>query len=738
MAKNVVGAALTAALFLTGAVSAHAAKCATQEFTGQGTFVSGDICTFDGKNDIRSSCGFPLIGNPKEGHDVQVAWRSPETGFYTLSAADSSSVYALSAFRNASLSCSEVNPGFLGIMTNSFLGCTTNAAKELTNVYAAKGDALLVVAEAIRGTCGDFKLHATITSSCEGSAVDIGSVVGQKVVTDGTKNANPTVGLSCKSGNIFDTENSENLRDNIYKWTAPEAGTYTFNATTRGTGLTFAVLDGACPTASESNALHCQSVGGAGNASSTKTVADMTAGQVVYLVVKERNSNYSFEYDISITKDVCKLEDIGSVTGNPAYSGTYDGGSNNRGPACQSTPQSGYAPRFLLWTAPHSGTFDISTLRRAGDGRNAIEVRRGTCGGDAVFCSVEGAMGGQAGQHITASKGEQFVIVLSSTSGTAKVGVRINPIGCGDGVLTAGEECDFNDDANNWECGPTFSHGEASCSETCTLDTTGCFAECTNTSTCDDRPGAIRLCNEDGDCSYECDEGFADCDGDLLAPQGSDSNGCEVDLTDVKHCGACDQSCGETQTCGDVGLGIECQGETTCYVDADGDGYGAGAGTVVEGNCPAGSVPRDGDCDDDNATVNPGAVDFCNGVDDNCSGTVDEPGDDLCADVDNAVGTCDASGATPSCTFACKDGYEPLVAGDPNGGCKMKNKETEIPGGPGGPGDGGTPGENGGLPDDMTAGGGRLFGACSSVPASQAGWLALALAGAALVLRRRK
>jgi hypothetical protein len=46
--------------------------------------------------------------------------------------------------------------------------------------------------------------------------------------------------------------------------------------------------------------------------------------------------------------------------------------------------------------------------------------------------------------------------------------------------------------------------------------------------------------------------------------------------------------------------------------DADGDGYSV---------C-------DGDCDDGNALVNPGAFDFPNGLDDDCSGGVDDPFDD--------------------------------------------------------------------------------------------------------------
>lgn len=52
-------------------------------------------------------------------------------------------------------------------------------------------------------------------------------------------------------------------------------------------------------------------------------------------------------------------------------------------------------------------------------------------------------------------------------------------------------------------------------------------------------------------------------------------------------------------------------------VDGDGDGFGF-PGTVV---CPAGGAA---DCDDTDPAIHPGAVEVCNGVDDNCDGVTDE------------------------------------------------------------------------------------------------------------------
>ncbi|MFH1469818.1 MAG: MopE-related protein [Pseudomonadota bacterium] len=67
----------------------------------------------------------------------------------------------------------------------------------------------------------------------------------------------------------------------------------------------------------------------------------------------------------------------------------------------------------------------------------------------------------------------------------------------------------------------------------------------------------------------------------------------------------------------------------TLYQDLDRDGYGDPTITTEDcldasGNPPLGWAAIDGDCDDSNATIFPGFPEQCNGLDDNCDGTVDE------------------------------------------------------------------------------------------------------------------
>ena len=62
----------------------------------------------------------------------------------------------------------------------------------------------------------------------------------------------------------------------------------------------------------------------------------------------------------------------------------------------------------------------------------------------------------------------------------------------------------------------------------------------------------------------------------------------------------------------------------TYYRDADDDGFGDAGEPLVSCRAPAGYVSNDGDCNDDDATVHPGAIESCDGKDNDCDGDTDE------------------------------------------------------------------------------------------------------------------
>ena len=214
----------------------------------------------------------------------------------------------------------------------------------------------------------------------------------------------------------------------------------------------------------------------------------------------------------------------------------------------------------------------------------------------------------------------------------------------GDGVTTCGGDCDDADAAvfpgAPEDCDGLDDDCDLAIDEDFDGDGDGWFdpsnADCIATYPlldCDDAdaavgPGAAELCDGlDQDCDGAIDEDF-DLDGDGFVT--ADDDGCVANFTDL-DCddGAPDVNPDGVELCNAVD--DDCDGLVDEDFDADGDGAFDAANTA----CAAfyGSAA---DCDDANADTAPGAVELCDGLDNDCEGSV--PNTELDADADGYVG----------------------------------------------------------------------------------------------------
>jgi hypothetical protein len=164
---------------------------------------------------------------------------------------------------------------------------------------------------------------------------------------------------------------------------------------------------------------------------------------------------------------------------------------------------------------------------------------------------------------------------------------------------------------------------------------------------CDDadatiNPDATELCDGiDNDCTGIADDGiaipewYADSDGDTYGDENDALSQCSQPAGYVDRKGDCDDTeatafPGNTEVCDNIDN--NCDGEIDVnatdierwYTDADADGYGDAS--LWQDACfgAADEVLDDTDCDDTRDDINPGATELCDGVDNDCNGSVDE------------------------------------------------------------------------------------------------------------------
>jgi len=176
---------------------------------------------------------------------------------------------------------------------------------------------------------------------------------------------------------------------------------------------------------------------------------------------------------------------------------------------------------------------------------------------------------------------------------------------------------------------------------------TGCPEDCTD-GTDNDFDGDIDC--DDSDCASEpicaCD---TDGDGyDAVSCGGLDCDDTDASINPLASevCDGIDNDCD-----GDIDADdSDAVGLTTYYPDADGDSYGDSSGGTDECSAPSGYTTDDTDCDDTDASVNPGATEVCDSIDNDCDGSIDEGLTTTYFPDADGDGYGDSSGGTDECS----------------------------------------------------------------------------------------
>jgi hypothetical protein len=165
-------------------------------------------------------------------------------------------------------------------------------------------------------------------------------------------------------------------------------------------------------------------------------------------------------------------------------------------------------------------------------------------------------------------------------------------------------------------------------------------------------PGASEICDgEDNDCDGPIDEDpvdglswYPDVDGDGYGATAGSSIACAQPTGFVADDSDCDD--------GDASVAPT----STFYADLDNDGYGAALVTVAGCTAPTGYYPTASDCNDLAAFTNPAAVEACDGIDNDCDTVV--PSNEIDDDSDGYLECAPWVGSDPAIAGGddCNDG----------------------------------------------------------------------------------
>jgi len=152
---------------------------------------------------------------------------------------------------------------------------------------------------------------------------------------------------------------------------------------------------------------------------------------------------------------------------------------------------------------------------------------------------------------------------------------------------------------------------------------------------------------------------YRDADGDGFGDSANSTQACTTPSGYVSNNTDCNDDDnavypGAVEVCdakdNDCNGAIDEDAKTTFYRDADGDGFGDSANSTQACSTPPGYVSNNTDCNDGDNAIYPGAIEVCDGKDNDCNGTVDENVKNTFYRDADGDGFGDAATSTQACT----------------------------------------------------------------------------------------
>ncbi len=440
-------------------------------------------------SEFSSTCGGTGIG------DVSYLLTAQETGLYVIDTAGSAIDTILAVYDGECdgrlIVCNNDDPD-LGLRSRVSLELTEGqTVTVVVDGYGIGGGAVTINAAYFSGTCSNGDLGNTVPYSTSGS----------------TAAGDNTMEGSCGGGSA---------NDHAFTYTAPVAGTYTFD--TEGSDFdTVLYVRSTC----ESGELACNDNGPSGETSRVSVVLD--AGQEVVVVVDGAGFE-SGNFDLNI--EVCPNVDIGSTVPQ-SYVGSTAGGTDQAAGSCGFN---GGAPDVAhAFTAPATNTYVFDTNGSSYDTR-LYAFQGSACSGTSLGCNDDGGDGNASLLVLELDEGEVVTLVVDGYNGqSGSYMLNVSSPVCGNGTLDPFESCeDTNLGGQTCVSLGAGVGGVLACTENCTFDTSGCTSCGDNlvngSDVCDGVALDAMKCEDVGwaggslDCVGDCGSfDVSECSNDVIA-----------------------------------------------------------------------------------------------------------------------------------------------------------------------------------------------------------------------------